>query len=218
MRISTNFAFLYPTKYLHFQSLGLLLAFRAAQRTVLMKKARTVFWTALTLIGVSFPGISGNSIVQAAQVHSTPPSSVGALLGASFISSTTQFTLGIEGIHKIMPPWGVGATLTYYNAGTTLPNNTNYSNRFVTITAQAFYMFAEALEGLRVGAQGGLGIATTDIPGASGSTDFIFGPTAGYDYVVANQFSVGGEGTIYFTTATNGSTLFQVLGAVKYWF
>jgi hypothetical protein len=177
-----------------------------------MKKLNLSFLTAFSI----FPIVLGFEASSHAAIGST---AAGALVGATFSSNPTQFTFGIEGHHKLMPPFGIGASLTYFNAGTTLPGfNVNYSNSFTTITGQALYFFTDNLDGLRAGAQLGLGISSTDIPGASGSTNFIIGPTAGYDYIIAKQLSIGAEGTVYFTTATNGTTLFQALGALKYWF
>jgi hypothetical protein len=149
--------------------------------------------------------------------------SAGALIGASFVSSTTQFTVGAEGIYEVAPPFGLGLSLTYYSVGTNTPGVTgtpvvSYSSSFTTITAQGWYFLSDYVPGLRAGAQLGLGISTTNFPGASGSTNMVIGPSAGYDYKFIPQFSAGAETTLYFNTASGSSADFQLLAALKYWF
>ncbi len=147
----------------------------------------------------------------------TSPYSVGGLAGVTIGNSTTQFTFGAEGQYQITPPWSIGAEITYYNAGSGIPG-VSYSSSFTTLTAQGLYDFKDVLEGLHAGAQLGLGFTSTNIPGVSGSTNFIIGPTAEYNYMMGNQISVGGETTLYFNTLSGSSPILQILAAVKYWF
>lgn len=142
---------------------------------------------------------------------------VGALVGATFSSNPTQFTFGVEAQHKLIPPIGLGVALTYFNSGTTL-SGTNYSNSFYAVTGQALYHFQGQLDGLHAGVNLGAGISSTSIPGRDGSTDFIIGPMVGYDLPLVSQLTIGGEGTVFFTTQSNGNTIWQILAALKYWF
>lgn len=156
------------------------------------------------------------------------PIGVGVVGGASFISSNTNFTYGAEATYTILPEWDVGAEITYYSDSVTVPvlgsggtfsgSTSNQTNHFTTITAKGLYNLSTLVApGLRVGAQAGIGIASTSVPGASGTTSFIFGPTLSYDYGVGEKFTVGGESTIYINTSSGSSVDYQLLASIKYW-
>ena len=147
----------------------------------------------------------------------TQNSSAGIQLGATFTNSTTLLTLGVQGITKMQAPWGLGAKIDYYSQSTTL-GYTSYNNSFTSVTGQGLYFFSNQLDGLRVGVEAGLGFASTSIPGASGTTTILFGPTVGYDYGVLSQVTVGAESSLLLSTAAGTSTALQLLATVRYWF
>jgi hypothetical protein len=175
-------------------------------------KVNQLLWAAL--LGVT-PFVLG--LMTQAHAAIGTNSYAGALLGASFMNSTTNFTVGAEGGYRLDPTWGVGGYLTYLSQGITVAG-TSYNTSFTTLAAQGMYFFADSLDGLRVGLDAGLGFSSTNQPAASGSTGFIIGPMAGYDYILSNQISVGAEGDLLFNTASSSSANLQLFAAVKYWF
>lgn len=155
-------------------------------------------------------GISTSSFA----FEKTGPISAGVLLGPTFGNSSTIFTFGAEGTYQWMPPWAVGASVTYYSKDF----GSGFNSSLTTLTAEGLYFFDREFTGFRAGLQLGLGFTGTSIPRVSGSTDFIIGPTAGYDYQVGNQISVGAESTLYFTTQSNTGAFLQLLATARYWF
>jgi hypothetical protein len=190
---------------------GLFVANRQARRLLYMKFNPLQTWIPISLLTFSALLLPFHS--QAAT--SSLPLTLGGLVGATIGNSTSQFTFGAEGQYELAPPFGVGVSLTYYNAGSGI-SGVSYSSSFTTLTAQGLYYLTDLLSGLHAGAQVGAGFTSTNIPGATGTTDFIFGPMAGYDHPIAAQLTFGGEGTLYFSTRSGTSPIFQILAAIKY--
>jgi hypothetical protein len=183
---------------------GLWIAHPSARGLFAMKLKNSLFVLASLLFVVAQTPTSRAALVSP---------NIGGLVGPTFGSSLTFFTFGAEGQAQLMGPWGAGASLTYYTKSIA-----GYNQGFLTLTGQGLYFFSDILHGLRAGAQAGLGMTSYDAPGVSGTTSFIFGPTGGYDYKLTPNFSVGGEGTLYFSTQSGSSALFQLLAVLKYWF
>ena len=180
-----------------------------------MKNFKSLFLAAFCLISVS-------ALVPNTNEAQASDFGAGILLGPTFGNSSTFFTYGVTGNYKIMSPWGVGASLTRYSTSTTIGTNKTDSS-LTTITAQGTYSLAQYLPGLRAGAQLGLGLTSASatigtLVASASSTSFIIGPMAGYDFNLNERLSVGGEGNLFFSTATGSSAFFQLLGTLKYWF
>lgn len=144
---------------------------------------------------------------------------VGLLLGPAIISDNigTKFAIGADVNIMMTDQIGAGLYVTYNGMG----DNAAASSNLWNILAEGNYFLTE-VPGLRVGAKLGVGISSVSpkLAGVNSTsdTDPVIGFHAGYDYVVANQISVGPEVNFLFVTSNPGVTILNILGAVKYWF
>ena len=140
---------------------------------------------------------------------------VGAFVGPSFVNNNvgTEVLFGVDATYKFMPSINIGARVGYESQ---TPSGFPYSLGLWLLLAQANYTFDGMIDGLHAGGQAGLGISTNSAPLASSSTNFVFGPSAGYDYPLGMGLSVGLDLSLLFATSNPSATLFNVLGIVNY--
>jgi hypothetical protein len=72
------------------------------------------------------------------------------------------------------------------------------------------------LEGAYAGAKFGLAITSVDLPNASDRYNVVFGPAIGYDYMIGNGISAGGQFNILWTTGDPVFADTNLLFVLKY--
>ncbi len=110
-----------------------------------------------------------------------------------------------------------------FGATASLPA-TVVENRVSFYGVEGDYHFLGTLEGLRAGVRVGLSTkATTTSPQGVASvsqsdTDFALGPQLGYDFMISEQISVGGEANIFFVLGGDSFNVIHALGTAKFHF
>jgi hypothetical protein len=168
---------------------------------------------------------------------------IGALLGFAFASGGSKFEFGLDGNYKLSPEWGIGLYGTYSSTSQTVPPVAGItaggtaSASSIIIAPELNYFLQGELKGLHLGGKIGLNMisSSSSIAGSTGgsTSNLAFGAGAGYDYPIAQSFTIGGEanfliissgssssgsGSTTVTTSGGSTSVFNILAAGKYWF
>lgn len=142
--------------------------------------------------------------------------------GLAFVGNGlgTNLVLDAQGNYRLNANWGVGVYFDYDSLGSVLApgTNTSYGNSYIHLLARGDYYFGGDYAGLRAGIDLGPSFYSTNLPGGSNSTNFTYGAHAGYDFVINSSLSFGPEASLFFSSQTNGPTIFNVLANLKLYF
>ncbi len=152
-------------------------------------------------------------------------------------SGSGRFSFGADAGYFVMPEFSIGA---YFLYSSKKEGSLTQSIKVLQYGVDGKYAFSGDLEGLQAGAKVGF---TTSSIGATNTvlgtipsinlTQFTFGPTVSYDYVIGGGFSLGAEldyllalkkkysytvGSTVTEVDAKGFAIFNALATVKYWF
>jgi hypothetical protein len=151
---------------------------------------------------------------------------VGGLVGLAFPTGGSDLTFGGDFGYKLNQFMGVGLYVSYLGQSVSAANQTFTASQTV-VAAEGSYHFADAMDGLRIGAKLGMDFLSQPVITVSGSTatstndtttELAFGPHIGYDYSMGGGLSLGGEFNLIFVTKSGADALPNLLGTIKYWF
>jgi hypothetical protein len=153
-----------------------------------------------------------------AAVSSQGAGDAGILVGAAFANHDigTHVTWGLTTHYNLLPEINVGLYYNRYSNDTTVPGGTKFTTSYNNIAAEANYLFKDMLEGAYAGAKFGLAITSVDLPNASDRYNVVFGPAIGYDYMIGNGISAGGQFNILWTTGDPVFADTNLLFVLKY--
>jgi hypothetical protein len=145
---------------------------------------------------------------------------VGGLVGVAFADHDfgTNVTWGLTAHYNLLPELNVGLYYNRYTHDTTVleAGGTKYTTSFNNIALEANYMASGILEGAYAGAKLGLAITSKDLANATDKYNVVFGPAVGYDYMLGNGISAGGQLNILWTTGTPFFADTNLLFVLKY--
>jgi hypothetical protein len=145
---------------------------------------------------------------------------VGALVGAAFANHNigTNVTWGLTAHYNLLPQINVGLYYNRYTHDTTVleAGGTKFTTSYNNIAAEANYLFTDMLEGAYAGAKLGLAITSQDRPNVTDKYNVVFGPAVGYDYMLGNGLSAGGQLNILWTTGDPFFSDTNLLFVLKY--
>jgi hypothetical protein len=125
--------------------------------------------------------------------------------------SGTHIDLGLTGHAQIAPQVNVGFYYQYYW--------NNYSNVATshnhTVAAELNYLFDGNLQGLYAGGKAGFQFTGNSDPNVQSGTDLVLGPSVGYDYPIADGFTLGGQTNVLFVTQNPLVTNWNLLAVLK---
>ncbi len=149
---------------------------------------------------------------------------LGGLLGGNFpveSNSTLRPAAGVTVGANLVDHFGFGLLATYFGQKTTgkflgLPTGTSTGTLF--IAGQAHYVFNGFHLGGEVGPAFSFWSSNVSTMQASSSKSFVlFGPEAGYDFVIAKHFSVGAELHYLISSEKSAAQNLQAFAAFKLW-
>lgn len=143
---------------------------------------------------------------------------VGFLVGPAFANHDigTNITWGLTAHYNLLPQINVGLYYNRYTHDTTVPGGTKFTTSLNNIAAEANYLFTDTLEGAYAGAKLGLGITSRDLDNATDEYHVVFGPAIGYDYMLGNGISAGGQLNVLWTTGNPFFSDTNLLFVLKY--
>lgn len=141
----------------------------------------------------------------------------------------TRFTMGGGGGYLALENLGVGAFYSYSSKSISQSLggiSVATTNRIHLFGAEARYFLMTLNEGFNFGLKTGLAaqkgeatvtVGSTTVAAGASSTDFLIGPTAGYDHPLLPRLSVGAQVDALYITSSNFLML-QMLGTIRYFF
>jgi hypothetical protein len=145
---------------------------------------------------------------------------IGGMIGPAFANHDigTQITWGLTGHYNVLPQINAGFYFNRYTSDTTVlsAGGTKYTTSYNNIAAEANYLFSDAWEGAYAGAKLGIAITSKDLANVSDKLNVIFGPAIGYDYMLGNGFSAGGQLNILWRTGDPFFSDTNLLFVLKY--
>jgi hypothetical protein len=140
-------------------------------------------------------------------------SDIGVLGGLAVADQSigTHLDMGVTGHVQLLPEMNVGFYYQYYwnnysNVGTTHNH---------TIAGEMNYLFSGPFDGVYAGGKAGLQLTGNSAPMTQSGTDFVFGPTVGYDYPLGSGLSFGGQFNLLFVTSSPVVTDANILAVLK---
>ena len=166
--------------------------------------------------------------MKATNSNAEPPSLHMGYLGLALGANTTigsnenaSPTYALVFGANISPEFGIGFFGSHYGQSSSgslfgLPTGTTTSTLILAIQANYFF------NGAHLGGEIGTAISSwsghiSTVNAGDSASAVIFGPQAGYDFLVGQSISLGIEGHYLFTSAKDGVTNAQILGSVKFW-
>ena len=130
-------------------------------------------------------------------------------------------TFGLTLGAKLAPAFGIGFLGSYYgqtSSGSLLGLPTGSSAKTLVLAGQANYFIG----GLHLGGEIGTAISSwsgqiSKVHTGDSTTSMIYGPEAGYDFIIARSVSLGAEGHYLISTAESAVDNIQVFAALKFW-
>jgi len=163
------------------------------------------------------------------------PYSVGGLVGVGILGGSSAFSFGALADYRFKPDLALGIFVSYGTLGGAGVSNPTYS--LLTLAPELNYYFDKNLTGFWIGAKAGVSFSIVNLSpaqaaaaqaaaAASGSTTqvsgtslgLVFGASAGYDYPVEKNITVGGQGDFLVFPTAFSSTEINFLANLKYWF
>jgi len=145
---------------------------------------------------------------------------IGGLVGVAFANHDigSHVTWGLTTHYNLLPQLNIGLYYNRYSNDTTVLGlgGTKFTTSYNNIAAEANYLFTDNLEGLYAGGKVGLAITSVDLPNASDRYNVVLGPAIGYDYMLGNGISAGGQFNILWTTGDPFFADTNLLFVLKY--
>jgi hypothetical protein len=145
---------------------------------------------------------------------------VGGMVGVAFANHDigTNVTWGLTAHYNLLPQINVGLYYNRYTHDTTVlaAGGAKYTTSYNNIAAEANYLFSDELQGLYAGGKLGLAITSKDLANVTDKYNVVFGPAAGYDYMLGNGISAGGQANILWTTGDPFFSDVNLLFVLKY--
>lgn len=153
-------------------------------------------------------------------VTSQGSSDVGVLIGPAFANHDigTNITWGLTAHYTLMPQLNIGLYYNRYTHDTTVlsAGGTKFTTSYNNIAAEANYLLTDMLEGAYVGAKLGIAITAKDVANVTDKYNVVFGPAIGYDYMLGNNISAGGQLNVLWTTGDPFFSDTNLLFVLKY--
>lgn len=172
------------------------------------------------LLGCSFAFLAVQPFVHAADIPGGETGDVGGLLGVTWANhdAGSHITWGLTTHYKILPQVNVGLYYQRFTNDTTIlsAGGAQYTTSYNFIAAEANYLFDGTFQGAYLGGKLGWAITSVNLPNVNDKNNLVFGPAAGYDYMLGANVSIGGQFNILWRTGDPFLTDTNLLALLKY--
>lgn len=155
---------------------------------------------------------------------------IGGLFGVvdpGNLATDASIHFGVDMGFQPVNQFGLGLSLTYYSDRKNNPNGYIDSSLFPVLVETSYhfskYSNLKALSGFHIGTKQGFIFKNEEVSTINATTvnnsslGFGIGPLVGYDYMISDKFSLGGEFNYVFVIDNKNYNMANLSAALKYW-